>query len=33
MYSQNLLDEEFRDEVLIYNDIFKVRTRYVRREN
>ena len=33
MYSRNLLNEEFRDGFLIYNDIFAVRTRCVRREN
>ena len=33
MYSRNLLNEEFRDGLLIYNDIFAVRTRCVRREN
>ena len=29
MYSQNLLDEEFRDEFLRYNDIFAIHTKYV----
>ena len=33
MYSRNLLNEEFRDGLLIYNDVFAVRTRCVRREN
>ena len=33
MYSRNFLNEIFRDGFLLYNDIFAVRTRCVRREN
>ena len=33
MYSRNLLNEAFWDRFSIYNDIFAVRTWYVRREN
>ena len=33
MYSRIHRNEEFRDEFLIYHDIFAVRTRCVRREN
>ena len=33
MYSRNFLNEIFRDGFLLYNDIFAVRTRSVRREN
>ena len=29
MYSRNLLNEEFRDGFLIYNDIFAIHTKYV----
>ena len=29
MYSRNLLNEEFRDGLLIYNDIFAIHTKYV----
>ena len=29
MYSLNLLNEEFRDGFLIYNDIFAIHTKYV----